>query len=138
MKVCRNFSISGFGNATDSFRTGRIVQFNGIGIFQILFATDIFRLNTFYSRYDANREWSSSDSATVQLFKYFYYVILAGKSLEVIHIINVNLILSWFLANIKWPYFILILYFVFFFVENPKNVRQTRCGCTNQNRNDQG
>jgi hypothetical protein len=56
MKVWRNFSISGFGNATDSFRTGRIVQFNGIGIFQILFATDIFRLNTFYSRYDANRE----------------------------------------------------------------------------------
>jgi hypothetical protein len=123
MKVCRNFSISGFGNATNSFRTGRIVQFPGIGIFQIFLATDIFRLNTFYSRYDANREWSSSDSATVQLFKYFYNVIIEGKSLIAIHIININLILNWFLANIKWPYFILILYFVFFFVENPKNVR---------------
>jgi hypothetical protein len=58
MKVWRNFSKSGFGNATDSFRTGRIVQCHGIGIFQIFLATDIFRLNTFYSRYDANREWS--------------------------------------------------------------------------------
>jgi hypothetical protein len=78
MKVWRNFSISGFRNATDSFRTGRIVQIHGIGIFKIFLATDIFRLNTFYSRYDANREWSNSDSATVQMFKYFYNVILAG------------------------------------------------------------
>ena len=37
MTVWRNVPIIGFGNATDSFRTGRIVQFHGIGIFQIIF-----------------------------------------------------------------------------------------------------
>jgi hypothetical protein len=120
MKVWRKFSISGFGNATDSFRTGRIVQFHGIGIFQIFLATDIFRLNTFYSRYDANREWSSSDSATVQLFKYFYNVIIEGKSLIAIHIININLILNWFLANIKWHVFHTYTLFRFFLCRKPQ------------------
>ena len=27
---------------------------------------------------------------------------------------------------------------IYYIVENPKNIRQTSCGCTNQNRNDQG
>ena len=75
MKVWRNFSISGFGNATDSFRTGRIDQFHGIGIFQIFFRKAEWKLSD-----RGSAHWASS---------------LCGYQITSLHC---HLLFTWFIA----------------------------------------